>query len=42
MSDYISNLALLAIENLRAEALDLENSVDECDSRHDDLRIKLH
>jgi hypothetical protein len=38
----LSNLALLAIENSRAETLDLECFVDEFDSRHDNRRIKLH
>ena len=40
--DRLSQLALLSIESNRAEALDLEQFVDEFDSRHDNRRIKLH
>ena len=40
--DLLSQLALLSIESNRAESLDLEQFVDEFDSRHDNRRIKLH
>ena len=40
--DRLSQLALLSIESNRAESLDLEQFVDEFDSRHDNRRIKLH
>ena len=38
--DRLSQLALLSIEsNRRAESLDLEQFVDDFDSRHDNRRI---
>ena len=40
--DRLSQLAFLSIESNRAESLDLEQFVDEFDSRHDNRRIKLH
>ena len=40
--DRLSQLALLSNESNRAESLDLEQFVDEFDSRHDNRRIKLH
>ena len=40
--DRLSQLALLSIESNRAESLDLEQFVDEFDSRHDNRCIKLH
>ena len=40
--DLLSQLALLSIESNRAESLDLEQFVNEFDSRHDNRRIKLH
>ena len=36
------HLALLSIESTRAELLDLEQLVDEFDSRHDNRHITLH
>ena len=40
--ELLSQLALLSIESNRAESLDLEQFVDEFNSRHDNRRIKLH
>ena len=39
---HLSNLALLSIESERADAIDLEDFVDEFDARHENRRIKLH
>ena len=41
-NDRLSNIALLSIESARAENINLEDFVDEFDSRHDNCRIKLH
>ena len=41
-NDRLSNIALLSIESLRAEKIDLECFVDDFDSRHNNRRIKLH
>lgn len=41
-NDRLSNIALLSIESARAESINLEDFVDEFDSRHDNRRIKLH
>ena len=41
-SERLSNIAILSIESKRAESIDLDNFVDEFDSRHDNRRIKLH
>lgn len=41
-SDRLSNIALLSIESERAEGIDMDNFVDEFDSRHANRRIKLH
>ena len=40
--ERLSHLALLSIDSTRAESIDLEQFVDEFDSRHDNRRIKLH
>ena len=40
--ERLSHLALLSIESTRAESIDLEQFVDEFDSRHDNRCIKLH
>ena len=39
--DWVSELALLSSESLQAEGIDLKCFVDEFDSHHDNLRIKL-
>ena len=41
-NERLSNIALLSIESGRAENINLEDFVDEFDSRHDNRRIKLH
>ena len=41
-NDRLSNIALLSIESLRAEKIDLECFVDDFDSRHNNSRIKLN
>ena len=41
-NDRLSNIALLSIESARAESINLEDFVDEFDSRHDNCGIKLH
>ena len=41
-NDRLSNIALLTIESARAESVNLEDFVNEFDSRYDNLRIKLH
>jgi len=33
---------LLSVERVRTEKIDLDDFVDEFDSRHDNRRIKLH
>ena len=33
---------LLSVERVRIEKIDLDDFVDEFDSRHDNRRIKLH
>ena len=38
----LSNIALLSIESVRAESINLDAFVDEFDSRHGNRRIKLH
>ena len=40
--DRLSSIALLSIERARAESINLEDFVDEFDSRHNNRRIKLH
>ena len=40
--ERLSHLALLSMESTRTESIDLEQFVDEFDSRHDNRRIKLH
>ena len=40
--ECLSHLALLSIESTRAESIDLEQFVNELDSRRDNRRIKLH
>jgi len=40
-SDRLNNIALLSIERVGAEKIDLDYFVDEFDSRCDDRRIKL-
>jgi len=43
-SERSGNVDLLSVERVRAEKLDLDDFVDEFDSRHDSRRIrpKLH
>ena len=41
-NERLSNIALLSIESTRVESINLDNCVDEFDSRHDNRRIKLH
>ena len=40
--DRLSNIAILSIESVRAEALDLDDFVDEFDSRHCNRKLALH
>jgi len=42
MISGLGNIDLLSIERVRAEKIDLDDFVDEFDSRHDNRRIKLH
>ena len=39
---FMSNIALLSIESAQVESINLEDFVDEFDSRHDKRRITLH
>ena len=41
-NEKLSNIALLSIKSTRAESINLDNFVDEFDSKHDNRRIKLH
>jgi len=41
-SERLSNIALLSIESVRPEKIDLDEFVDEFDIRHDNRKIKLH
>jgi len=41
-SERLGNVDLLLVERVRAETIDLDDFVDEFDSRHDIRRIKLH
>ena len=41
-SERLGNADLLSVERVRAEKIDLDDFVDEFDSRHDNRRIKLH
>jgi len=41
-SERLGNINLLLIERVRAEKIDLDDFVDEFDSRHDNRRIMLH
>ena len=41
-SERLGNVDLLPIKRVRAENIDLDDFVDEFDSRHDNRRIKLH
>jgi len=40
-SQRLGNVDLLSVERIRAEKIDLDDFVDEFDSRHDNRRIKL-
>ena len=40
-NERLSNIDLLSVEWVRAEKIDLDDFVDEFDSRHDNRRIKL-
>ena len=37
-----SRVDLLSVERVRTEKIDLDDFVDEFDSRHENRRIKLH
>ena len=39
---FMSNIVLLSIESAQVESINLEDFVDEFDSRHDKRRITLH
>jgi len=39
--ERLNHLAILSTESTRAESIDVEQFVDEFDSRHDNRRIKL-
>jgi len=41
-NEKLSNIDLLSTDGLRAAKKDLENFVDQVDSRHNNRRIKLH
>ena len=41
-SERLGNVDLLSVERVRAEKIDLDDFVDEFDSRHYNRRIKLH
>ena len=38
----LSNLAVLSVESVRAESLDLDVFVDKFDSRHQNRKLVLH
>jgi len=40
--ERLGDVDLLLVERVRAEKIDLDDFVDEFDSRHDNRRIKLH
>jgi len=40
--DRLSNIAVLSIESLRAEAISLDEFVDKFDSRHKNRKLALH
>jgi len=40
--ERLGNVDLLSVERVRAKKIDLDDFVDEFDSRHDNRRIKLH
>jgi len=40
-SERLSNINLLSLDRVRAEKLDLDDFVNEFDSRHNNRRIKL-
>jgi len=41
-SERLANVDLLSVERVQAEKIDLDDFVDEFDSRQDNRRIKLH
>lgn len=41
-NERLTNIALLSIERVTTDSIDLERFVDEFDYRHDNRRIKLH
>jgi len=41
-SERLGNVDLLSVERIPAEKIDLDDFVNEFDSRHDNRRIKLH
>jgi len=41
-SERLGNVDLLSVKRVRAEKIDLDDVVDEFDSRHDNRKIKLH